>query len=287
MKKYFLFSIIFIFSPFILNAQLELWGMAYEGGHSKGVIFKTDSSGNNYSIQHYFENREKNPKGTLLQVIDGSDTTYYGMSDNGGDYGLGCIFEYDSSDDSVFILHHFDGETTGAHPKGDLMKASNGKFYGMTNGGGVAGIGVVFEFDLSDTTITKIYDCNHGYNGRLPYGNLIEASNGKLYGMMQQGGNIPSSNGCIVEIDKNTHSLSISYTFTGGDSDGGGPIGSLLQVNDSLLCGYTPAGGIDNQGTVFQFNINTDTHTKLYDFNGITGSGPRGSPVLATNGNLY
>lgn len=276
---------IFLFILFNnIKAQTELWGMTSEGGYSKGVIFKTDSSGSNYSIQHYFENREKNPKGSLIKASNGK---YYGMSDNGGNYGLGCILEYDSSSDSVFILHHFDGEATGSHPKGDMLEASNGKLYGMTNTGGTGNNrGVVFELDLSDNTFTKIYEFGEYPLGRLPYGSLIEATNGKLYGMTRDGGYLGAGgSGTIFKLDLSGPTLTFVHTFN--NTDGLHPLGNLLQVNDSLLYGVTPEGGTGGQGTVFKFNIDIDKHTKLYDFDGITGSAPRGTPVEATDGSLY
>ena len=278
--------VLFSLLPHIATSQLELWGMTSEGGLQKGVIFKTDSAGENFSIVHYFENRERHSKGTLIKASNGK---YYGMSEYGGNYGLGCIFEYNSTTDSVFILHHFDGEATGSHPKGDLLEASNGNFYGMTRTGGTLNDrGVVFELDLSDTSFTKIYEFGEYPRGRLPEGSLIEATNGKLYGMTNHGGNLGAGgSGTIFEIDLAGPTLTYIHHFSNSTDDGLNPKGNLLCVNDSLLYGYTPSGGIANQGTVFAYNINTGIHTKLHDFDGLTCQNPTGSPVLATNGNLY
>ena len=63
----------------------------------------------------------------------------------------------------------------------------------MTAGGGSDAIGniltngVIFSFDPSSSTYTRLKDLG-GTNGTHPHGNLIQASNGKLYGMTNTGG---------------------------------------------------------------------------------------------------
>ena len=68
-------------------------------------------------------------------------------------------------------------------PYGSLMQASDGKLYGMTtNGGSSSDNGVIFSFDPSSSTYTKLKDFDNT-NGANPYGSLMQASDGKLYGM--------------------------------------------------------------------------------------------------------
>src|SRR5687768_477969 len=47
------------------------------------------------------------------------------------------------------------------------MQASDGKLYGMTNNGGSSNLGVIFSFDPSSSTFTKLKDYN-GINGANP-----------------------------------------------------------------------------------------------------------------------
>ena len=259
--------------------------MTYEGGGAWGIIFKTDHQGANFSTEYMFTALERFSKGTLMQAFNGND---YGMSELGGLYNMGTIFEYDPLTDSVKVLHHFDGTNTGSYPKGDLLQASNGKLYGMTNqGGNENNRGVVFEFDLSVMTFTKIYDFGEYPKGRLPHGSLIQATNGKLYGMTQLGGTA-GGNGTVFEIDLSGPTLTRLYSFSGASSDGSKPLGKLLQVSDSLLYGLTPEGGASNQGTLFKYNIDNATHTKLQDFSeSTTGGNPKGSLIQASNGKLF
>ncbi len=53
--------------------------------------------------------------------------------------------------------------------------------------GGTDGYGVIFSFDPSDLRYTKLKDFDNT-NGGYPQGSLIQASDGKLYGMASSGG---------------------------------------------------------------------------------------------------
>jgi uncharacterized repeat protein (TIGR03803 family) len=245
------------------------------------VIFKTDSCGGNYSVQYQFDNFEQNTYGSLIKAINGK---FYGMSCNGGDNGLGVIFEYSSINDSVKILHHFDGSNSGAHPNGSLLQAFNEKLYGMTCYGGMMNQGVVFEYNLSNKQFTKLHDFGNYPGGRYPYGSLIEGSNGKLYGMTKEGGG--SGTGIIFEIDLAGPSLTILYSF-GTGANGTFPLGDLLEASANKFYGLASSGGVDNGGCLFEYDL-TLGFTKLHDFSGSpSGHFPRGSLVMASNGKLY
>ena len=60
----------------------------------------------------------------------------------------------------------------------------------MTPTGGSigGGIGVIFSFDPSSSTYTKLIELD-STKGVLPFGSLKQASDGKLYGMTLAGGN--------------------------------------------------------------------------------------------------
>ena len=68
------------------------------------------------------------------------------------------------------------------HLQGSLMLASDGKLYGMTSEGGSGNVGVIFSFDPSASTYTKLKDFDNT-DGASPLGSLMQASDGKLYGM--------------------------------------------------------------------------------------------------------
>ena len=57
----------------------------------------------------------------------------------------------------------------------------------MTTNGGSRGAGVIFSFDPFTATYKKLKDFDKA-NGSNPYGGLLHATDGKLYGVTPYGG---------------------------------------------------------------------------------------------------
>ena len=77
----------------------------------------------------------------------------------GGVYNDGVIFQFDISSNTIHKLYDFN-YLNGAYPGGSLFQASNGKLYGMTGAGGLDSAGVIFSYDISTSTYTKLRDLN-------------------------------------------------------------------------------------------------------------------------------
>src|SRR5688500_17073739 len=139
------------------------------------------------------------------------------------------------------------------------MQASDGKLYGMTLQGGIIGYGVIFSFDPSSSTYTKLKDFDN-INDGYPYGSLMLASDGKLYGMTYQGG---SSAGVIFSFDpsSSTYTKLKDFDYTNGSR----PNGSLIQASNGKLYCITNSGGIIGYGVIFSFDPSSSTYTKLKD----------------------
>src|SRR4051812_24452039 len=93
MKKAFLsLTILFLFTR--LSAQNLLLGTTNNGGtNSIGTIFKTDGNGNNHQPAFSFISVSgNNPSSTFLEAPNGK---LYGMTNSGGAFNLGQLFEYD------------------------------------------------------------------------------------------------------------------------------------------------------------------------------------------------
>src|SRR6185312_9854187 len=160
----------------------NLYGMTTMGGPNRvGVIYKLQLSGK-YSALHFFNDTDgASPYGSLIQTKDGN---LWGMTDNGGgdssSIGFGNIFRCTPSGKYTSVFN-FSG-TNGANPLGDLLLANDGNFYGLTSAGGLYGMGVLFRYNPSSGIYTKLVDFK-GSNGATPSGSLIQATDGKLYGL--------------------------------------------------------------------------------------------------------
>lgn len=149
-----------------------LYGMAFGGGSlGYGVIFSLNPTTNNYTVLYNFNGADgAAPMGQMVE--DGG--TLYGCTSQGGTNNKGVIFSYSISGNTFTKLHDFD-VTMGSSPYGGVMRASDGKLYGMTLNGGVNNLGAIYSYNLSTNVYTKIYDGSFA-SGGIPYADLIEYS---------------------------------------------------------------------------------------------------------------
>ena len=207
----------------------------------------------------------------------------WGMTNSGGTYANGVIFSYNTSTNSYNTKFNFDGNN-GAIPKGSLIQANDGMLYAMTFAGGTYSLGTLFQYNPTTSSYTKLIDFDGVTNGANPNGSLIQANDGNLYGMTSSGG--ANNVGVLFQYNPTTLNYTKLIDFDGA-TNGATPNGSLIQANDGKLYGATSVGGLNNLGVIFQFDINTTTYTKKYDFNGTNGGNCNGSLSEATDGTLY
>src|ERR1035437_7586 len=223
-----------------------------------------------------------NPRSDLMQASDGM---LYGMIHGGGANMHGVLFQYNPATSTYTKKLDFAGITNGDTPMGDLMQASDGMLYGMTANGGANNYGVLFQYNPATSTYTKKLDFAGATNGSNPQGSLIQASDGMLYGMTEQGG--ANNLGVLFQYNPATNTYTKKLDFAGA-ANGGMPYGSLMQASDGMLYGMTNIGGVNNYGVLFQYNPATSAYTKKLDFAGAAnGKNPFGSLMQASNGMLY
>ncbi len=267
----------------------KFYGMTFEGDYNdKGNICAFDPQSSTYTVKFEFANNSSpilyEPYGSL---VSGSIGMLYGMTSNGGAYGHGAIFKYDINAPLFEIKISFIDSIHGSTPYGDLMKASNGKLYGMTMEGGTNNGGTLFEYDFTNNSFQVIHQFNWSDGGR-PYGSLLQANDGKLYGVTSCGG--ANNNGVLFTYDLSLHSYSVLYDFI-DTLTGSGPTGTLVQANNGLLYGLTSSGGANSGGVLFEFDpvFNTCINKFSFDYilDSLNGSLPKGSLLLASNCKLY
>ena len=153
-------------------------------------------------------------------------------------------------------------------------------FYGMANQGGSHGKGTLFECTASGT-LTVLVNFDSSTNGAYPFGNLIQATNGQLYGMTSSGGS--SGKGTLFKCSL-SGALTTLVNFTG--ANGANPQGSIVQASDGNLYGMTTMGGTSDSGTIFKCTL-SGTLTTLMSFTRTKGTLPYGNLMQANDGNLY
>jgi uncharacterized repeat protein (TIGR03803 family) len=254
-----------------------LFGTTVAGGNAKGTIFKVQPGDAPITL-HVFSGPSDGayPEAGLVR---GSDGDFYGTTRYGGSYNKGTIFKFDPATGKLTTLHMFSGGN-GAEPRGDLVQARDGHFYGTTSAGGSASVGNVFRI-TSGGTFTALRSFTGGSDGRKPYGGLVQGGDGNLYGTTSSGG--ASGMGTLFRITL-TGGFTTLVAFNG--TNGANPMAGLMRANDGNFYGTTFGGGPGRQGVLFRLSA-TGTLTVIASFSGANGAAPQAEVIQASDGLLY
>jgi uncharacterized repeat protein (TIGR03803 family) len=259
----------------------NFYGMTFSGGtYGFGTIIKITPSGS-LTILHHFNSLADgaNPYGALTTGTDGN---FYGMTSTGGTNSYGTIFKITPA--GVFTaLRHLSIAADGGNPQGNLVRGTDGNFYGITRRGGTTGYGTIFKVTPSGT-YTVLKSLNNATDGGTCYGSLAGSSDGNFYGITSGGGTF--NNGTIFKVTPTgTYTVLRNMKAT---TDGASNTNSLVSSSDGFLYGLCYGGGSFGQGTIFKINRTTSSFIVLRNLSyPVDGSNPRGSLIVGTDGNLY
>ena len=243
-----------------------LYGVTSAGGNSgSGVIFQMATNGTGYSVLHHFCDSTNLLDGIQPAegLIQGTDGFLYVATSWGGNYGDGTIYRIAPGGSGYAIIHHFDN-TNGYYPSGALLQAQDGLLYGLASGGGAAYGGTVFRMATDGSVFSVLHHFaipeRAGRDGAGPYGALVQAADGTLFGVTTEAG--AARYGTVFSLRPDTASYASLHQFTGGPADGVGSYGLLL-VNGDQLYGLSNDGGSMGQGTIFRLTHGRTTTTTL------------------------
>ncbi|MEI9930844.1 MAG: choice-of-anchor tandem repeat GloVer-containing protein [Rhizomicrobium sp.] len=134
----------------------NFYGMTEEGGaNGHGTAYSMTSDGHLTTL-HDFGGAGtvdgSDPSGSLTLASDGN---FYGTTIGGGTLGGGTVFKMTPAG-TVTVLHNFPGtgKKEGRQPMGGVVQGNDGKFYGVTFGGGVENLGTVYVLKQDGSTKT-------------------------------------------------------------------------------------------------------------------------------------
>jgi uncharacterized repeat protein (TIGR03803 family) len=284
-------------------------------GFGLGTIFDYNLATNTESVLYSFQGGSSdgaNPTGSLIQ----SGSTLYGLTDDTGGIDVAStIFQYDLGTDAESVLYSFPG---GIRASGELAQSGSNLYgqgiyqyslqtgvlhylpgsqsagvtygslilsgsilYGMTETGGSKNDGTIFEYNLATDKESTLYSFGTSLNGgEFPAGSLI-LSGSTLYGMTTGGGY--EGTGTIFEYNLNTSIETVLHSFSGYPDDGSYPYGSLI-LSGPTLYGMTELGGANRgngsgYGTIFEYDLTTNTESLLHSFDQSDGAFPQGSLI--------
>jgi uncharacterized repeat protein (TIGR03803 family) len=169
----------------------------------------------------------------------------------------GVISVVDTFGNGPTPLHHFGATANGFWPKAGIIKGSDGRLYGTASVGGPDGNGIVYSNNVLGTSFLPLHTFVDA-EGYYPVGELLEASNGKIYGALRYGG--PINTGCIYRMDKNGANFQIINTFP-DITLAHWPVGDLIEGPGQLLYGMFEQS--TNGSGIFRMNLDGSNLTVL------------------------
>jgi uncharacterized repeat protein (TIGR03803 family) len=242
----------------MLSTNGWFYGTTQHGGYG-GTVFKINTNGawaRLYAFTNGLDNSE--PQGALVQ---GDDGDLYGTTSGVSVY-YGSVFKI-TTNGTLTTLYLFTNQINGSEPAGPLVKGSDGWFYGTTFYGGTNGAGNVFKIS-PNSAFTNLYSFPRGSDtdGENPYGAMVQASDGYLYGTAYGGG--ANSAGSIFKISTNGI-LTTLHVFS-QIPDGADPDAGLILASDGWFYGTTQFGGLTAYaGSVFKISA-SGAFPSVYSF---------------------
>jgi uncharacterized repeat protein (TIGR03803 family) len=178
-----------------------LYGTAGGGGaEGYGTIYtisKDDTFSTFYSFPGLNENGvDTDGSGPGRRLIQAADGALYGTTPGGGVNDNGVVFKI-TTDGAYTLLYTFSATSGGVNSDGitpwaGLIQATNGALYGTASRGGANGTGVIYGMTTAGLFV-PLYSfpaANNQINagGAIPWSELMQASDGNLYGTTVQGG---------------------------------------------------------------------------------------------------
>jgi uncharacterized repeat protein (TIGR03803 family) len=138
-------------SPLVIASDGNLYGVNFSGGlYGSGTVYKLTTSGTFSTLYSFGNSGIGNP----LTIIQGVDGNLYGSTSSGSYYSnagnayftepIGTIFKI-STTGTFTSLYSFEYGLNGTTAT-SMIQASDGRFYGLSQGGGVYGLGTMFQF---------------------------------------------------------------------------------------------------------------------------------------------
>jgi uncharacterized repeat protein (TIGR03803 family) len=216
----------------------NFYGTAYNGGaNTYGTIFEITSTGTQKTLYSFAGPDGAYPYAALIQATDGDfyGTTYGGTRASGD----GTVFRF-TPGGALTTLRSFDGQD-GKEPVANLVQATNGKFYGTTEQGGVpeAGqySGIVFGITPAGASALLIRFETH--NGGYPLGGLLQGTDGNLYGTTTGGGS--DTDGTVFSVSLGVGPFVRTLPASGNAGTAVTILGTDLTGTTSVTFNGTPA----------------------------------------------
>jgi uncharacterized repeat protein (TIGR03803 family) len=211
-------------------------------------------------VLHAFAGQPDGSTASKGRLIADDAGHLFGVTTVGGANDQGEVFELvhmPSGAWKIRTLYSFAGQPDAGFPYGGLTFDAAGNLYGTTYYDGANDLGSVYQLHRSGGTWSErvIYSFTGGADGSFSISNVVFDSNGNLYGTTSEGGSALCACGTIFKLTPGAQGRwteGIIHTFS-GSPDGSNPYNGLVADGAGNLFGTTVNGGVDDEGSVFEF----------------------------------
>ena len=286
------------YSGVIFNAAGNLYGTTVGGGASNfGTVFELTPKGSAWTetVLYSFAGQPDGASPYSGLAFD-AHGNLFGTTYGGGATANGTVFELTRGTKgqwSESVIHSFNF-TSGSAPAGEVTFDRHGNLYGVTQGGGNSGAGVIFKLVPSASghwSGQVLHSFTGGSDGGYPYAEkLVFDRLGNLYGTTEGGGTYLG--GTVFKLSHNSAGVwteSVLYSFDPA-IDSNPTSGLILDANGNLYGTCSNGNGETTVGAVFELSPQgggTWSETNLFFFDRQNGEFPEGSLLGDSAGNLY
>ncbi|HZY80986.1 MAG TPA: choice-of-anchor tandem repeat GloVer-containing protein, partial [Cyclobacteriaceae bacterium] len=201
-----------------------------------------------------------------------------------GASNTGKIFRFKTDGTEVTIDKAFPNFPDGVNVvSGIFTKGPDGDLYGLTSNGGANGSGTLFKISLSEEMFVKVFDFPLAPYHGTPFGSLVAAPNGYLYGYLSRITVNAPYKSLIFRIKPDGTNYSI-ITEVDVIPDAPGESG-LAYSASGFLYGTTFTSGASSIGSLFRIDLDGNLEV-LTSFDATTGRYPVGR-LIAVGGKIY
>lgn len=286
MKRCLLLVVLQLGAAWIAFGQTRIYGaLNPSSGEAKtGGYYSINADGTGF-IEKEFDPNPIDGSLPLGEILKGSDGRLYGTAEQGGDFGKGVLYSVKTDGTDYKIVHYFGSVTDdGSNPNGKIVQLATGEIIGSTLVGGPDNRGTIYKIKTDGTGYQVLTSFNGSTTGGLPYGGVMLASNGKIYGTLSTGGN--GTAGGVYTINTNGTGFSFMLKFNTG---GGVPNAGLIEASDGLLYGTNLLDETSSpkQGSIFKVAKDGSGYSVVHLFSNGTGKNPQSDVMEGPDGFLY
>lgn len=282
--------------------------------NTSGVFYKMNPNNGEIEILHVFEgNREYtsvNPTSGLSNTdsyqgglfspihapVELTDGVFYGLTNSGGDYGHGGIYKFDTNNSLFEKVASFDPSIHGENVYSPLVQGDGENFYGILESKSGGNDGYLYRLDRNTNQLDFVRDLSSANIGVLwvinhPYGSMVyDNVTNKLIGVKDRFDSDSNWGGGCWAYNISTGDLENRFTITYSELGflGSQPQG-IIQANNGKLYIVTTDGGSNGNGTIIQYDIQSNSPIKVADFPSYSASNsfPSGEGLQAIGSKIY